>query len=273
MTPVSEIDPHESPRALFVFELRRYRTAANLTQKQLAERIGFSESMVAMIESLKRAPSQRFAELCDRAFGLDGTMTRLHVATTWHRAPEHFRPWLEEEQDATALKGWEPMLIPGLLQTEAYARELFAAEPGISGDEVDERIAGRMQRQSVLDRDDPPFVVALIDEAVLHRPIGDAEVRREQLKHLLEVAQRPQVTIQVVPQTAQALCGLLGGFIVAERNGSSYAAYVEGQPNGRIVEDRPTIVRLLRRYDALSSEAVPYKQSLKLIHEVVDHDG
>ncbi|MCW2880947.1 MAG: putative transcriptional regulator, family [Sphaerisporangium sp.] len=273
MTPVNEINPHESPRALFVFELRRYRTAANLTQKQLAERIGFSESMVAMIESLKRVPSQRFAELCDQALNLDGTMTRLYVATTWHRAPEHFRPWLDEEQDATALRGWEPMVVPGLLQTEAYARLILAAEPGVKPEEVDERVAGRMQRQTILQRDDPPFISALIDEAVLHRPIGDTEVRREQLTYLLEIAQHPQVTIQVVPYTAQALCGLLGGFIIAERNGSSYAAYVEGQPNGRVVEDRPTIARLLRRYDALSSEAIPFRQSLKLIHEVVDQDG
>ncbi|MGW4641392.1 helix-turn-helix domain-containing protein [Sphaerisporangium sp. NPDC004334] len=273
MTSSNEINPHDSPRGLFVFELRRHRTAAGLTQKQLADRVGFSESMVAMIESLKRTPSQRFAELCDQALDLDGAMTRLHAAATWHKAPEHFRPWLEEEQDATALHGWEPVLVPGLLQTEAYARELFAAEPGIGTDEIDERLASRMQRQTVLDRDDAPFVVALIDEAVLYRPIGTAEVRKEQLTHLLEVAQRPQVTIQIVPRAAQALCGLLGGFIIAERNGSSYAAYVEGQPNGRIVDDRPTIARLLRRYDALSSEAVPYRQSLKLIHEAVDQDA
>lgn len=272
MTPENEVDPPESPRALFVFELRRYRTSANLTQKQLAERIGFSESMVAIIESLKRAPSQRFAELCDRAFSLDGTMTRLYIATTWHKAPEHFRPWLEEEQDATALRGWEPMVVPGLLQTEAYARLILGAEPGVKPDQIEERVASRMQRQTIMLRNDPPFISVLIDEAVLRRPIGDREIRREQLTYLLEVAQHPQVTIQVVPYAAQALCGLLGGFIIAELNGSSYAAYVEGQPNRHVVDDRPTIAKLLRRYDALSSEAVPFRQSLKLIHEVVDQD-
>jgi transcriptional regulator with XRE-family HTH domain len=273
MAAINEINPHESPRALFVFELRRYRTAANLTQKQLAQRIGFSDSMVAMIESLKRPPSQRFAELCDQVFNLDGTMTRLYVATTWNKAPEHFRPWLDEEQDATALRGWEPMLIPGLLQTEAYAHLVLGAEPGVRPEEVDERVAGRMERKTILHRDDPPLIAVLIDQAVLHRPIGDREVRREQLTYLLEIAQHPQVTIQVVPYAAQALCGLLGGFVIAERNGTSYAAYVEGQPNGRVVEDRTTIGKLLRRYDALRSEAVPFRQSLKLIHEVVDHDG
>src|SRR6476620_9479741 len=113
MTALNEIDPHDSPRALFVFELRRHRTAANLTQKQLAE-------------------------LCDQALNLDGAMTRLHVATTWHKAPEHFRPWLEEEQDATALRGWEPMVVPGLFQTEAYARLILSAEPGVTPEEVEE---------------------------------------------------------------------------------------------------------------------------------------
>ncbi|MET8159918.1 helix-turn-helix transcriptional regulator [Sphaerisporangium sp. NPDC005289] len=273
MTSSNEINPHDSPRGLFVFELRRHRTAAGLTQKQLADRIGFSESMVAMIESLKRTPSQRFAELCDQALDLDGAMTRLHAAATWHKAPEHFRPWLEEEQDATALHGWEPMVVPGLFQTEAYARLILSAEPGVTPEEVDERVAGRLQRQTILHRDDSPFVAMLIDESVLHRPIGDMEVRREQLTYLLEIAQHPKVTIQVVPYAAQALCGLLGGFIIAERQGTSYAAYVEGQPNGRVVEDRLTITKLLRRYDAFSSEAVPFRQSLNLIQEVVDQNG
>ncbi|MFC6085721.1 helix-turn-helix domain-containing protein [Sphaerisporangium aureirubrum] len=265
-----EIDPHESPLALFVFELRRHRTSANLTQKQLAERIDYSESMVAMIESLKRIPSKRFAELCDQALALDGAMTRLHAATTWHKAPEHFRPWLEEEQDATTLRGWEPMLIPGLLQTEAYARLVLSAEPGVTAEAVEERVAGRLQRQSILCRDEPPLLAILMDESVLHRPMGDMDIRREQLTYLLEVARHPQVTIQIVPCVAQTHCGLLGGFIIAERNGSSYAAYVEGQPNGRVIDDRAVITKLIRLYDALRSEAAPARQSLKLIHEAVD---
>jgi transcriptional regulator with XRE-family HTH domain len=273
MPPGSDVDPHESPRALFAFELRQHRAAAKLTQRQLAERMGYSDAMVAMVETAKRPPSERFAELCDEVFGLDGTMKRLYIATTWNKAPEYFRPWLEEEQEATGLRSWEPMLIPGLFQTEAYARLVLAAEPGTTSDEVDERVRGRMQRKAILHRHDPPLVSALVDEAVIRRPVGDTGVIREQLSYLLEVAQHPQVTVQVVPYSAQAMCGLLGGFIIAERNEVPYTAYVEGQPNGRTVEDRNVIGKLLRRYDAIRAEAVPFSQSLTLIEEAVKQSG
>ncbi len=273
MPPGSDVDPHESPRALFAFELRRHRAMAKLTQRQLAERMGYSDAMVAMVETAKRPPSERFAELCDEVFALDGTMKRLYIATTWNKAPEHFRPWLEEEEEATALRGWEPMLIPGLFQTEAYAREIFAAEPDITSAEIDERVGARMQRQSILHREHPPLVAVLIDEAVIRRPMGDTEIMQGQLGYLLEVAQHPRVTIQIVPYSAQALCGLLGGFIIAERNGVPQTAYVEAQPNGRTVEDRNMLAKLLRRYDAIRAEALPSSQSLQLIKEAVNQSG
>ncbi|MEV7968161.1 helix-turn-helix transcriptional regulator [Sphaerisporangium sp. NPDC088356] len=270
MPPGSDVDPHDSPRALFAFELRQHRATARLSQRELARRMGYSDAMVAMVETAKRPPSERFAELCDEVLGLDGTMTRLYIATTWNKAPEYFRPWLEEEQEATGLRSWEPMLIPGLFQTEAYARLVLSAEPGTTSDEVDERVRGRMQRKAILHRHNPPLVSALVDEAVIRRPVGDTGVMWEQLSYLLEVARHPQVTIQVVPYSARAMCGLLGGFIIAERNEVPYTAYVEGQPNGRTVEDRNIIGKLMRRYDAIRAEAVPFSQSLRLIEEAVN---
>ncbi|MEU8270274.1 helix-turn-helix transcriptional regulator [Sphaerisporangium sp. NPDC049002] len=274
MPPGSDVDPHESPRALFAFELRQHRATAQLTQRQLAQRMGYSDAMVAMVETAKRPPSERFAELCDEVFGLDGTMKRLYIATTWNKAPEHFRPWLEEEEEATALRGWEPMLVPGLFQTEAYAREIFAAAPGTRPEEVDERVAGRMQRRAILHRDTPPLVAALVDEAVIRRRIADAEVMRGQLNYLLEVAQYPGVILQVVPYSAWAICGLLGGFIIAERNGVPYAAYVEAQPHGHTIDDRDALGKLLRLYDVIRAEALSCRQSLKLIQqEVVNQSG
>ncbi|WP_248959419.1 helix-turn-helix domain-containing protein [Sphaerisporangium perillae] len=272
MFPQKEIDPHESPRALFAFELRRHRHLANLTQRQLAERIGFSDSMVNLVELTKRRPSQRFAELCDRALGLDGTMTRLYTATTWPQAPEHFRPWLDEEQDATDLRCWEPTIVPGLLQTEGYARQILGVSPGITGEEVEDRLAGRMRRRTILNRDRPPAISVVMDEAVIRRNVGGAAVMGEQLRFLLEMARHPQVTIQIVPYATDVHCGLAGGFIIAERNGSAYAAFVSAQPYGRTLDDRTTIARLVRGYDAIRAEALSCKQSLRLIEEVVQRN-
>ncbi|MEO3814121.1 helix-turn-helix transcriptional regulator [Sphaerisporangium sp. B11E5] len=273
MSPRKEIDPNESPRAFFAYELRRQRELAGLTQRQLAARMGFSDSLVNLVELAKRAPTERFAELCDRALGIEGTMVRLYGATRWKQAPEHFRPWLEEEQDATGLRAWEPTIVPGLLQTEAYAREILASSPGTTEEQLEERLAGRMQRRSILNRECPPAVNVVIDEAVIRRTIGGPAVMAEQLEFLLEMARHPDVTIQVVPFSPQAHCGLVGGFIIAERNGSPYAAYAEAQPYGRTVDDRSTIARLVRRYDAIRAEAVPFKQSLLLIEEAVHQSG
>ena len=229
--------------------------------------------MIGMVESLKRPPSEQFAKLCDQALGLDGTMTRLYVATTWKRAPEHFRPWLEEEEEATALRSWGHALVPGLLQTEAYARQIFAAAPGTTPEEVDERVAGRMRRRSVLSGSTPPLVAALIDEAVVRRQIADAEVMKEQLSYLLEIARHPTVIIQVVPYSARAVTGLLGAFIIAERRGVPYAAYVEAQPHGYTVDDRDALGNLVRLYDVIRAEALSSKQSLQLIQQEVVNQG
>ncbi|MEV6980751.1 helix-turn-helix transcriptional regulator [Sphaerisporangium sp. NPDC051017] len=267
------MDPHESPRAIFAFELRRYREAANMSQRQLARRLGYSDSMINMVERAKRPPSKQFAELCDKAFSLEGTMLRLYMATTWHKAPEYLRPWLEEEEDATSLRTWQPLVVPGLLQTQAYAREILSTWPGISNEEVEERVANRMQRQAILHRDQAPALNVVIDEDVIRDHIGSAEIMREQLSHLLEIAQHPQVTIQLVPYAARPHCGLMGGFIIAERNGSCYAAYADAQPVGRTFDDRALIADLIRKYDAIRAEAVPFKQSLRLIEEAVNRIG
>ncbi|MEU9883938.1 Scr1 family TA system antitoxin-like transcriptional regulator [Sphaerisporangium sp. NPDC051011] len=104
---------------------------------------------------------------------------------------------------------------------------------------------------------------------VLHR----SEVMREQLMHLLDIARLPEVTIQIVPSTVRAHCGMAGGFIIAERNGHPYAAYTDAQPFGRTFDDRRLIAELVRLYDALRAEAVPFSQSLRLIEEAVNHDG
>ncbi|MFC4589402.1 helix-turn-helix domain-containing protein [Sphaerisporangium corydalis] len=271
MTKMIDIDPDESPRARFAYELRRHRLAAELTQKQLARRIGFSTSAVAMVETSKFRPSERFAELCDQVFGLDGVMARLY-AEVWPPpppVPAHFRDWAVEEQRATALRFWAPLLVPGLLQTEDFARQVLSRLPGTSPEQVEERVRGRMQRKAILSRDNPPTVTTLIDEGVLHRPIGGPAVMREQMEHLLEMARRPKVTVQIVPYGAEALSGLSGAFTIAEMRGNPYTVRVESQPWGRTVADRGTIAELIGCFDAIRADAYPQHLSCKMIEEVV----
>jgi transcriptional regulator with XRE-family HTH domain len=271
MTKMIEIDPEDSPRARFAYQLRRHRLAAKLTQRELGRSIGFSTSAVAMVETSKFRPSERFAELCDEVFGLEGVMTRLY-AEVWPpppAVPAHFRDWEIEEQRATALRLWSPLLMPGLLQTEAFARRIFEREPGLTAEQVEERVAGRMQRRSVLSRTDPPMIMCLIDEGVLHRPVGGPEVMRGQLEYLLEMARHPRVTIQIVPYSAEALSGLIGAYAIAEMRGNAYTVRVESQPRGRTMTDRGAITEIINRYDAVRADAHPQHLSCKIIEEVV----
>ncbi|MBB6472507.1 helix-turn-helix domain-containing protein [Sphaerisporangium rubeum] len=266
-----DIDPDESPRARFAYEVRRQRLAAGLTQKQLGRRLGFSTSSVAMVETSKFRPSRRFAELCDEAFGLDGVIVRLYVEV-WPPpppVPAHFQDWAVEEQRATALRFWAPLLIPGLLQTEAFARRVFSSSPDITPEEVETRVEGRMRRKAVFARPDPPAIMCLLDEGVLHRPVGGPVVMREQLEYLLELTHRPNITIQVVPHGAEVLSGLLGAYTIAEMRGNAYTVRVECQPQGRTVTDRAVIANNVRRYDVLRADAHPRHQSGRIIEEVV----
>ena len=107
---------------------------------------------------------------------------------------------MDAEQQATALRTWQPILVPGLLQTRDYARALFQAwQPAASRDDLDALVGARIERQAILDRADPPELLAVLDEAVLHRQVGSAKIMCDQLAHLGEMSCRPAVTIQIVP--------------------------------------------------------------------------
>ncbi|GAA1514041.1 helix-turn-helix transcriptional regulator [Sphaerisporangium rubeum] len=272
MPHMTRIDPEDSARARFAYELQRHRLLAKLTQGQLGRRIGFSGSLIGAVENLKRTPSDDFAKRCDQVFGLDGLFTRLH-SDGWPPpppVPEHFRNWTLEERRASGLQIWDPFLVPGIFQTEAYARRVFERAPGITPEEVEERVFGRMQRRNLLSQAEPPAILSVIDEGVLRRPIGGATVMREQLEFLLEISRHPKVTIQIVPYAAEAVPGLLAAFVIAEQRGTACAVYVDSIPEGRTVTERCMISLLTARYDAIRAEALPQSLSLKLIREIAD---
>jgi transcriptional regulator with XRE-family HTH domain len=158
-------DSQVSVLAMFSEELRRARARAGLTQDQLAERIAYSPSLVAHVETGSRAPSADFAARTDEALETGGLLSRLQPFVRSEAYPAWFRDWVEIEQEATTLRWFEPLLIPGLLQTEEYARAVLqAAHPASTDDEVDRLVSARMDRQAILTRDDPPLLWVIIDE-------------------------------------------------------------------------------------------------------------
>ncbi|MFC4533552.1 helix-turn-helix domain-containing protein [Sphaerisporangium dianthi] len=267
-----ELNPETSPLARFGYEVRRHRLAANLTQKQLANKVMFSASMVGMVERAARKPEKAFARRCDEIFELDGVLTEIWLmADRWKdAAPPWFRHGLEAEQEATALRTWDPLLFFGLMQTEDYARHVLAGEPGITPEMLEQRLTTRLQRKSVLSKAEPPILWAVIDEGVLHRPIGGPKVMCEQLAYVLELAERPKVRIQILPYSASSTCGLLSAFVITELPGHWTTVWAESSIQGKVT-DEPDIVRsVTHRYDALRVEALPQHLSLEIIKKEME---
>ena len=194
-------DPDRSALAAFADELRAQRDQAGLSRDELAARVNYSASLISMIESGHRSPSRDFAARCDEALAAPGTFARLEARLRDVPFSSGFRPFQPYENQAAALRLFEHSLVPGLLQTEAYARAVLETHPNTPAEVVEERVAARMARQAVLDRDEPPppLLWVLLDEHVLTRQIGSAKVMHDQLTHLAALARRPNITVQVIP--------------------------------------------------------------------------
>ena len=254
-----------NPVRYFGQQVRRARRAAGWTLTEFGQRIGYDPGQISRIENGKRPPTELFAQMCDRAFpDRDGWFSEFYAESrTWIATPPWFRSWVEHEQHAATLRISQLGVLSGLLQTEDYARAILTVEPGVTEDQVSERLAARLARQAILTRDDPPAAWFLVDEAALRRHVGSPDVMAAQLAHLAGVARLPNVTIQVVPNIAHA--GLLGGFAVAER-----AAYVETAVAGQVFEDADIIAGLLTRFDTLRNEAFRGSESLTLIERMCE---
>ncbi|MDH2424081.1 helix-turn-helix transcriptional regulator [Sphaerisporangium sp. TRM90804] len=260
----------ESPRARFGTEMRRLREAAQLSQAAVAARLGCTQTQVSRLEAATRTPSVSDAERLDKLFGSgEGTFftdLRKHIVAR-PSGPAWFMDWADEiEPAARVLWSWDPLLVPGLLQTPSYARHIFHQEPQIAPEEIEARIEARAQRQGILDRDDPPLLVALIDEGVLRRQVGGPGVMREQFDYLLEVMERPNISVQVVDP--HCLIGLLGAFMIAElKDGQPRAIHAESSAEGEFTTDYRMVTAIRNRYEAIRLWAYPERVSLKVIEE------
>ena len=189
-------DPETNPAAFLGGELRRARVAAGFSsQDALAAKLGFDRTVVAKAETGERPPTVDVLSAWCQACGLDDELFG-RLAVLARRAdgpvPTWFEDWLQAEGEAQSLRIWSPMLIPGLLQTAEYARALFlAAQSDTSDDVIGALVAARLERQAILDRADPPDVVVVLDEMVLHRLIGSPQVMHDALANVAELSRRP----------------------------------------------------------------------------------
>jgi DNA-binding XRE family transcriptional regulator len=259
----------------FATELKRARTAAGLSQEALGKRLGFSGEQVGKVELGDRRPTDRFADGCDTAFpGLGGIFSRLVAkAEASHGVyPSWFASWVDAEQRATVIRWWEPLLVPGLLQTADYARAVFDAWQAVDGyGDTDELVTARLARQAIFGRPTPPSFGTVMDETVLYRCIGGPKVMHDQLLHLAEVSEHPRVTVQVVPADLGAHVGLLGGFAIASFDDDIPGIiYIESPDEGETSKHPSTVAKITLTYDTLRNEALGGRASRDLIAKVAE---
>lgn len=260
-------DPKTHLGAFLGRKLQRARVKAGYSsQESLAAKLHIDRTVIAKAESGERPPNpdllaawceltgivdpDMYSDLADMARVLNGLI------------PEWFKPWLDVEAIATFLRIWHPTLIPGLFQTQRYAEEVIRA---FDPDNVDPLVATRLNRAKILDRDDPPDVVAVISENVLRSLIGSAEIMAEQLAHLAEISRHPHVVIQILPSNVGAHAGLSGAFDIASADGAHDLLRMESVPQDITTETRSVVRRTAVAFDQVRAEALPRSQSRDLI--------
>ncbi|HWG02570.1 MAG TPA: helix-turn-helix transcriptional regulator [Trebonia sp.] len=267
-----ELSPSASPVHFFGSEVRRAREDAGLTQAGLATLVPCDPSTVSRIEAGALAPDRRFADTCDETFpGLRGWFGRFYAGfRDWNNPfATPFRPFAQYEAAATAIYTLEHSLIPGLLQTEEYARIVLGSHPGVSEGEIEERVTARLARQAVLDREDAPMVWTVIDESVLSKCVGGLKTMHAALSHVLDLASRPNVVVQVLADVG-AHVGLQGSVHIAETADAVTAAILSDFSDGRVVEDPSTVAALMMRFRWLQADALPAAASRKMIEQITE---
>lgn len=245
--------------------LREMRRARGMTQASVAEVLNCDHSAVSRIESGQYPLTPQMFRAVERLL----TLAAADGYETW------FISYLEIERTATVLRTWEPLVIPGLLQTEAYARQVLkGANPGRGDADIERRVAARLARQQIWERADPPppMTPAIIGEAVLRRGLGGADVMREQLQRLAAVAEsEPRVSVQVLPFSSPSCAGMLAPFVVASfaPDPRPDVAYLDNALDGATIERRDQVARLALLYDALARDALTPSDSAEKIKQVM----
>ncbi|QKW36728.1 helix-turn-helix transcriptional regulator [Actinomadura sp. NAK00032] len=261
-----------SPAEYFGVELRAKRELSNLSRPQFAEKLGYSPQRIGQIESGGSPPSEDFAKDCDVFFKTDGSFHRIWE---WIKdfgrlavLPPGFPDFIARERVAEVIYIFETMVITGLFQTPEYAHEVLRSEQ--ASETAEQLVATRMERQEIFKREKPPHMVAIFDEYAIRRPVGDPEVLKGQIQHLIDLTALSHITVQIVPTSRGAYAGLPGPFTILSFADDSDAVRVEGHIGGQLV-DHPAAVRKYGvRFDLIRASAMSAEDSLDFLRTILE---
>ncbi|MER5934162.1 helix-turn-helix transcriptional regulator [Streptomyces sp. NPDC002054] len=257
-------------------QIKALREAAGLHQKELAARLHVGEDLISSIERGVRTPQPDLLERADGVLGARGVLlaaipdVREALKRARTRHPDWFRHFATAEANSQALHYYSVQAVPGLLQTEGYARAVFQhRRPVLDEQTIEKRVADRLSRQVILDRWPAPTFSFVLEEAILHRPIGGAEIHREQLRRILSVGSRRTVHLQVMPMSREEHPSLDSSFTLLRPKGRQEVAYTETYGHANLITD-PEAVRIYsERYGIIRAQALTPQESLALVEKML----
>jgi transcriptional regulator with XRE-family HTH domain len=257
-------------------QIKLLREQAGLTRKEVGERVGYGEHLISAVERGVRTPQPELLVAVDKLLNAGGLLAVAKDDVVSARAkarmrhPAWFRGYAALEPDSIETHNFATLGIPGLLQTEAHARAIFAMrQPPLSDDVIETRVAARMARQEVLTRWPRGIFSWVIDESVLRRPLGGWDVHVAQLRRLLEVGRMRGMVIQVLPLDRADHAGMGGPFILITPKGRPQQGYIEVQTSSRLITDPDEVQIMNARYNILRAQAHGPEESLALIEKIL----
>ncbi|PSJ28750.1 XRE family transcriptional regulator [Streptosporangium nondiastaticum] len=248
-----------------------WRQEAEMSREEVAEAVGYSAEMVRSVEQGRRACPPRMAEIADELFGARGKLKDGLSYLTREKYPARSRDFMQREAEAVAHSSYESTLIPGLLQTEAYARALLGGTwPPADDEVVERRLEVRMARQERLHRKPMLSFNFIIYEAALRCPMGGPEAHKGQLLHLIDAAKLPNVILQVLPFENAVSSALGGAMVLLEMPEYKRVAYVMGQSMSELADDPAEVNRLEQRFRRLSAQALSPNDTVRSIERMVE---
>jgi Domain of unknown function (DUF5753) len=267
-------DPEADLGAFLGRQLKEIRIGAGYkSQDEFASLLSKDRSVVGKAESGEYPPTDAVLNDWLNLCGIEGRLRTVVLAMAKFARIRDGGPvkvwflgWVDAEGKAHTLRIWQPIIVPGIVQTPAYARELFAAM-GLNDDQVSDYVQSRLSRQAILDRADPPSVVIVLDELALHRLIGTPAIMREQLEHLLELSKRPNIHIHILPTRTGANAGLGGPIHLATGIGSPEVLLVGALIEDQVSADPALVRRASATFDGVRGDALNRADSRNVLME------
>ncbi|MEV1005762.1 helix-turn-helix transcriptional regulator [Streptomyces sp. NPDC049881] len=251
-------------------DLKEVRLGRKLTQEHVATGTGFSRTYVSKVESGSVFPSDKFASKCDLVFGTHGMFERLRRRIVESDHPSWFAPVVQMEREATRILDFSATLVMGLLQTEDYARAIFrSANPRASEEVIEAKVAARLRRREVFEREDPPELWVLITESCLRCQVGSADIMKAQIGHLITCTDSPYINMQVLPLSAGAPNGAMESFTLLTFDNAPTRLYSDGPAGGSVYESPQVVRSNVSSYDRLRAHALSLNASLDFMEKLL----